>query len=207
MIQDTTELLPHAEPMRRLFFLQLGAVELMLPHEEYGWVSMAVLRAPALLGVTDYLLGTKAAFSFRALGSGSGQWIDAALVDALLVHTPSLRETLIAQASLERRALAITAAGLHDGAEARLAGLLSRYAEAIGRPEGQKTRILARRPQHELGAVCGLTLRHTNRVLGKWKRQGIVEKDAGNLVIDVARLRADLSAEATRGGPWVQAQG
>ena len=126
------------------------------------------------------------AFGYRALGPCSGAWLRI----ADLATRPEILEEALRQGALERSLLARSASLMHDGAEARLAGLLLRYAQAVGRREASGVRILAKRSQQELGAACGLTLRHTNRVLGRWKRLGIVHKDAGHLVVNLEALSA-----------------
>lgn len=185
-ILDQTELIQSGEPVTRVFSLKMGAVELVVPHELHGSVSLAVLRGPALLGTADVLSNSPSAFGYRALGPCSGAWLRI----ADLATRPEILEKALRQGALERSLLARSASLMHDGAEARLAGLLLRYAQAVGRREASGVRILAKRSQQELGAACGLTLRHTNRVLGRWKRLGIVHKDAGHLVVNLEALSA-----------------
>jgi CRP-like cAMP-binding protein len=180
------DLLQPVEPVTRVFYLMIGAVELVVPHELHGSVSVAVLRAPAMLGTTDVLSNSSSAFGYRALGPCSGAWLKI----ADLASRPEILEEALRQGALERTLLARSASVMHDGAEARLAGLILRYAQAVGRRELGGVRILAKRSQQELGAACGLTLRHTTRVLGRWKRLGIVHKDAGHLVVNLEALSA-----------------
>jgi CRP-like cAMP-binding protein len=90
-----------------------------------------------------------------------------------------------------RKTSDVLAESLFLGLEPRLAKRVLELAETYGEPVDGGVRISLPMSQQEIGRVVAFSRESTNKMLGKWQKQGIVDHSEGHLTIFApARLRA-----------------
>lgn len=180
---DGNILVSAGESSDTVFLLVHGAVELVLEDAPYKGLVVGICAAPDLVGVESMLSRRPHALTVRALGPLSYVRLDREAIGDFLSHDQRAAQICAQIAAAREEKVLATMQTLLGPADDRLAALLNDYARYCGRAEGQGHRLLIRRTQQELSLATGLTLRHVNRLLQRWRRAGRILRDGNDVII------------------------
>ncbi len=178
---------PHA-----VFALEHGSVRLFCLSPDGMEVTLEVLRAPALFGGIECLLGLGYMNSAQALEPVRITEIDPDAFEQAVNNSHALCHNvlrdvaaLLCVSAHRQRALAF------DPVPTRLAHVLLSYADAYGLPVQDGIKIRLPINQNHMASLLGVSRRSVTRALKTWSTEGVVKKKGGHYVIlDVEHLAA-----------------
>lgn len=136
-------------------------------------------------------------FGEIALLDGEPRTADAVALeetDLLVLDRSQLMPVLTARPDLAFRIIGVlckrlrtTSEHLEDTlfleASSRFARALKRLGDAFGKPGPQGLRLDIKLSQQQLGCLVGVSRESVNKLLNEWQRAGVIEMDAGHIVI------------------------
>lgn len=179
-----------------LQLLLRGSVHVARSTGEGSALMLALLRAPAVLGEAECVLGADDRADARALERCVVFDVDREAAWSAISSCPRLaanfaRDLASKLCSAEAKQLALA----FEPVEKRVAALLLEYADAYGLKVYEGTKIRVPLCQDELALSLGVARRSITRALKSWLDAGVLAKQSGCYVIrDPLRLKAAAAA-------------
>ena len=183
-------LVKEGDPAGSCFVVETGSIRLYSSSDDGIQVTHQVLRAPAVYGVSECLLGLAYTESAQALEKTTVRAISKVSIDEAARSSHALAFNLLKDTSA-RLCVATnrqkTSALYNVGAQ--LAHFFVTYADAFGLPVVDGIQIRIPLSQSDLGNMLGVTSRSVARALHDWTNDGILTKRGRHFVLrDPARL-------------------
>ncbi len=189
-LEDRDVLSRRGEPATTLWYQASGLLEVYQTSADGRGYLARILVAPTVLCLKECLAG-EAGYMQTVSVLEAAEVVSISRERALEVlgaHPALCLNTLVEVSRAFCGAAGLEANRL-DSAERLLASVLLAYTAACGEPWDGGVRMRVKRTQTDLAGAIGANERSVNRVLGVWKREGIVDKrDARYLVLDRAAL-------------------
>jgi CRP/FNR family transcriptional regulator len=167
-----------------VFLLEAGSVRLCSASADGEEATLEVLRAPAVFGAVDVLLGMSRSNRAETLEKARVVEIpqDVFLQAVASSHAfcqNVLRDVaaMLCVATHKQRVLAL------DSVAARLAHVLLSYVEAYGLPVEDGIKIRLSISQHHLASVLGVSRRSITRALKTWVDEGTITRVGRHYVV------------------------
>lgn len=176
------------DPGRDLFLVESGAVKICLTTADGKELTLA------LLGAGEF-------FGELALLDGEPRSSDAVVMEPsqfLLLERSDFLQFLELHPRVAHRVMEVLSRRLRDNNQlvqdaaffdiaARLARVILRLADSVGRADGEGVTITRRLTQNELASMVGTTRETVNKWLMEYERQGVIERHNGLIRV----LKAD----------------
>ncbi len=176
-----------------------GSVRLFSEGETGHQVAVTVLRAPAVLGVTECMLGVPYAASVEALEAVRIITLPREVALKALGRSTVLVRNLMGDLARQlylmwQRPRGLTVVSMRS----RVAQLLASYAESMGLPVERGTRIRVPLSQGDIANDLGVSLRSVTRAIKDWMDEGVIGKDGRHVIVhDLLRLKQEADAQGT----------
>lgn len=182
---------PHA-----VFVLEKGSVRLFCHSTDGMEVTLEVLRAPAMFGGIECLLGLVYMNSAEALEPVEIVEISPDVFEQTVNSSHALCQNvlrdvaaLLCVSAHRQRALAF------DPVPTRLAHVLLSYADAYGLPVPDGIKIRLPINQNHMASLLGVSRRSVTRALKNWSAKGVIVKKGGHYIICDAEHLSNLAGE------------
>jgi CRP-like cAMP-binding protein len=181
----------HGDPGRDLYVVESGSVKICMTTADGKEITLA-------------MLGSGEFFGELALMDGEPRSSDAVTMEEsqfLLLERAEFVQFVGERPSVAHRIIEVLSRRLRDNNElvqdaaffdvaARLARVILRLAETVGKPDGTGITISRRLTQNDLAGMIGTTRESVNKWLAFYERQGLVERRGGLIrVLDTHGLR------------------
>lgn len=190
-IDDCATVYRAGDPGDGLYAMLKGEVRL-IGHSEAGRrIVYLILRPGDWFGEISVLDGKPRFHDAVAFGSSTVLHVGRAQIDAIAAEHPRLDRALGAlTCTHQRTALAFVEQALTSSSEARLAFILVEMAGRWGRPTVRGVEIDLRLSQEDLAAMVGLSRQSMATLLGRLRREGVIDTRYTHLtILDLDKLQ------------------